>query len=68
MSKSKGHPGNFLYSPFSLSAAIGMVKVGTRGASSEEIKKVFYFPEDSVLEKGYCKILTGLQVIYLAHI
>jgi len=57
-------PENYLCSPFSLSAAVAMIKIGARGTSSKELQTAFHFPEDSIIEKGYHSILSDLQVIY----
>jgi serpin B len=37
---------NLFFSPYSLSAALAMVYEGAKGETAEEIKNVFYFPED----------------------
>ncbi len=38
-------PGNIFYSPYSLSAALGMTSAGARGETLKEINRVFHFPE-----------------------
>jgi serpin B len=37
-------PGNIFYSPYSLSAALGMTSAGARGETLKEIDRVFHFP------------------------
>jgi len=48
----KSEEGNLFYSPYSLSTAVSMVYEGAKGNTKEEMKDVFYFPEDSSLRNG----------------
>ncbi|MCD4760365.1 serpin family protein [bacterium] len=38
--------GNVFFSPYSISSALAMTYEGAKGKTAEEIKEVFYFPED----------------------
>jgi len=40
--------GNIFYSPYSISTALAMTYEGARGQTAEEMKSVFYFPEDDI--------------------
>jgi len=52
-----------IYSPFSVSAVLAMVKIGAKGITSEEMQKVLGYPEKDVdLLTGYSKILESFQV------
>lgn len=54
--------GNLFFSPFSLSSALAITYEGTRGATAEEIRAVFHFPENATeLRQGYREILTGIN-------
>jgi len=57
----KDHPGNLIFSPFSLSAVIAMLKAGAKGKTAEEIKAVMKFPDDASLNGGYKKLLESLK-------
>ncbi len=43
--------GNIFFSPFSISSAFVMVYEGAKGQTAEEIRSVFYFPEDNNLRQ-----------------
>jgi len=55
------HPDNLIFSPFSLSAVIAMLKAGARGKTAEEIQAVMKFPDDALLNGGYKALLKSLQ-------
>jgi serpin B len=42
---------NIFFSPFSISSALAMTYEGAKGQTAEEIRSVFYFPEDSNLRR-----------------
>ena len=49
-SKLKGKDsGNIFFSPFSISSALAMTYEGAKGQTAEEMRSVFYFPEDNNL-------------------
>ena len=56
------HPGNLIYSPFSLSAVVAMAHAGARNTTLQEIKAAMKFPADEALYAGYAQVLTSLQV------
>jgi len=41
--------GNIFFSPFSISSALAMTYEGAKGQTAEEMRSVFYFPEDNNL-------------------
>jgi len=43
--------GNIFFSPFSISGAMAMAYEGARGQTAEEMRSVFYFPEDNDLRR-----------------
>jgi len=43
--------GNIFFSPFSISSAFVMTYEGAKGQTAEEMRSVFYFPEDSNLRR-----------------
>lgn len=53
---------NLFFSPFSISSALAVTYEGARGATADEIRSVFYFPQDStVLREGFREIDAGLN-------
>ena len=44
--------GNVFFSPCSISTALAMTYEGARGQTAEEMKNVFYFPEDNLLRRS----------------
>jgi len=56
-----GHPNNLIFSSFSLSSVIAMVKAGARGKTATEIKLGMNFPDDDVLNRGYRAIQNVLK-------
>ncbi|CAG7786209.1 unnamed protein product [Allacma fusca] len=56
------NPGNLLFSPFSLSSAMAMVKAGARGVTADEIQKGMRYPaSDRTLYNGYSVLLDSLK-------
>ena len=54
--------GNIFFSPFSISSAFIMVYEGAKNETAEEIRSVFYFPEDSNLRRAeYTSIFNELS-------
>ncbi|MGY4884164.1 MAG: serpin family protein [Nanobdellota archaeon] len=54
--------GNIFFSPWSISNAMAMVYEGARGETAEEIKDVFYFPEeDSLRRSSYANMLNTIN-------
>jgi serpin B len=56
---------NLIFSPFSLSACVGMVKAGAGGVTAEEIRKSMHYPEDRILFNGFKGLMEGLRVSFL---
>ena len=55
--------GNLLFSPFSLSAAMAMVKAGAKGSTATEIQQGMRYPaDDNVLYRGFKSLLSNLKV------
>jgi serpin B len=53
---------NIFFSPFSISSALAITYEGARGTTADEIRSVFYFPQDNtVLREGYKTIDAGLN-------
>jgi serpin B len=57
----KSEAGNIFYSPYSISAALGMTCEGAKGETAEEMQKVFHFPESSVLRPNFAKIYNDIN-------
>ncbi|MBC7363944.1 MAG: serpin family protein [Candidatus Aminicenantes bacterium] len=58
----KGEEGNIFFSPYSLSLAMAMAYEGARGQTAEEIKQVFYYPEDiEILRRGYAETINQIN-------
>ncbi len=51
-SEYKSGEGNIFFSPYSISTALAMTYEGARGKTAEEMRQVFYFPEDDNLRKS----------------
>ncbi len=52
---------DYLLSPVSISTAIGMTYLGALGQTEEEIKKVFYYPEESQFLRGFSTLIGVLN-------
>ena len=53
---------NIFFSPFSLSSALAITYEGAQGATADEIRSVFYFPEnDTVLRAGFSGMNRGIN-------
>ena len=46
-SELKSEEGNIFFSPFSISTALAMTYEGAKGETAEQMKQVFYFPENN---------------------
>jgi serpin B len=57
----KSEQGNVFYSPYSISSAIAMTYEGAEGKTADEIKSVFYFPENNVLRSNFAAIYNTLN-------
>jgi len=53
--------GNIFYSPYSISTALAMTYEGARGQTAEEMKSVFYFPEDDIRRSNFARIYNQLN-------
>lgn len=54
--------GNVFFSPYSISSAFAMVNEGAKGATADEINKVFYFPADiSLVKSSYANIYNEIN-------
>ncbi len=53
---------NILFSPFSISTAVGMTYEGADGKTAEEMRKVFYFPQDdTVRQSSFAKLFNSMN-------
>ncbi|MCD6226904.1 serpin family protein [Candidatus Micrarchaeota archaeon] len=53
---------NVFFSPYSISSAMAMVYEGANGQTADEIKTVFYYPDNSTsMRLGYAKIYNTLN-------
>jgi serpin B len=53
---------NIFFSPFSISAVFAIAGEGARGHTAEEIRAVFYFPENATVQReGYATIISGIN-------
>ena len=57
----KNEGGNIFYSPYSISAALAMTYEGAKGQTANEIKSVFYFPENNILRPNFASIYNGIN-------
>lgn len=57
----KAENGNLFYSPYSISAALAMTYEGAKGQTADEIKSVFYFPENNLLRPNFAAIYNNLN-------
>ncbi|MCC7570950.1 serpin family protein [Candidatus Micrarchaeota archaeon] len=61
-SQVKSEPGNIFFSPYSISSAFAIVYGGGDGQTADEIKQVFYFPEDtSKLRPNFAAIYNDIN-------
>jgi len=53
---------NIFFSPFSISSALAITYEGAKGTTADEIRSVFYFPEnDSLLREGFSGLNSGIN-------
>ncbi|HNX16809.1 MAG TPA: serpin family protein [Methanoregula sp.] len=53
---------NILFSPFSISSALAITYEGARGNTADEIRSVFYFPENSTsMREGFALLNAGIN-------
>jgi len=53
---------NIFFSPFSISAALAITGEGARGQTAEEIQSVFYFPENTTVQReGYASVIAEIN-------
>jgi serpin B len=55
---------DYVISPISISSAIAMTYAGALGETKEQIKKVFYYDDDSTLNKGFSDLSRILNQPY----
>jgi len=61
-SKYKSDEGNVFFSPYSISTALAMTYEGARGTTAEEMRSVFYFPEDAEARRaGYARLYNSIN-------
>jgi len=53
--------GNIFYSPYSIFSALAMTYEGAKGQTAEEMKSVFYFPENYILRPNFAAIYNGIN-------
>lgn len=59
-----GEEGNLFFSPYSVFSAMAMTYEGARGKTAEEIRSVFYFPENkNDLREGFLSIYNQVNEI-----
>ncbi|MFA6361933.1 serpin family protein [Methanoregula sp.] len=63
LAKDPAYTGNNLFfSPFSLSSALAITYEGARGPTADEIRSVFYFPNDTAaLRQGFADMNSGMN-------
>ena len=57
----KDEDGNMFYSPYSISAALAMTYEGAKGQTANEMKSVFYFPEEDILRPNFAAIYNDIN-------
>jgi serpin B len=58
----KDESGNLFFSPFSISSALAITCEGAQGETAEEIRSVFYFPEEAAARRnGFSALNTGIS-------
>mgnify|MGYP001604619083 CR=1 FL=1 len=57
----KNEDGNVFYSPYSISSALVMTYEGAKGQTADEMKSVFYFPENNILRPNFAAIYTDIN-------
>ncbi len=58
---SKTNTENLFFSPYSIYSALAMTYEGANGATAEEMKNVFYFPENNILRPNSAVIYNKLN-------
>jgi serpin B len=54
--------GNLFFSPYSISTALAMTYEGAKGKTADEMREVFYFPEDDLTRRaGYAKTYNDIN-------
>lgn len=54
--------GNIFFSPFSISTALAITHEGARGLTADQIRPVFYFPDNqSILRYGYADLIARIN-------
>ena len=53
--------GNIFFSPFSVSSALAMTYEGAKGQTGDEMKKVFHFPENSILRPNFAAVYNEIN-------
>ncbi len=52
---------NIFFSPFSISSALGITYEGARGATADEIREVFHFPDNrTAMRAGFAETIAGI--------
>src|SRR4051794_32711634 len=59
--KLKYKPGNLFYSPYSISAALGMASAGARGETLDEMAKMLHLPASEAAHAGFAELTRKLQ-------
>ncbi len=55
--------GNLIFSPYSLSAVMAMVKAGAKGQTAKDIQMAMKYPtNDDTLFQGYKALISSLKV------
>lgn len=52
---------NIFFSPYSIYSALAMTYEGADGTTAEEMKKVFYFPEDNILRPNFASLYNTIN-------
>ncbi|QEE15948.1 serpin family protein [Promethearchaeum syntrophicum] len=53
--------GNVFYSPYSIFSTLAMTYEGAKGQTADEMKSVFYFPENDVLRPNFAAIYNDIN-------